>query len=127
MKIYGNWEEGYVLDYHTLSSEFIGYNASGKPKFDAVRTELGELVYQIKYRGKKEKLNELLSIIKSFLDGWNIKNKIDLILPVPPSNHDRIYQPVFELANLVGNYLDKPVDNTALIKKHEFTSQRWAY
>lgn len=34
MRISGAWREGYVLDYHTISSEFIGYNEFGKPMFD---------------------------------------------------------------------------------------------
>ena len=116
IKIFGNWEDGYALDNHMLNSEFLGYDENGKEKFNNIRTEIGELVYQIKYNHNKENLNELLNIMKSFLDAWKIKDKSDLIISVPPSKQNRTYQPVFEIANLIGNYLQKPVDNTILIK-----------
>ena len=116
IKIFGNWDDGYALDHHMLSSEFLGYDENGKEKFNNVRTQIGELVYQIKYNHNKEKLNDLLNIMSSFLDSWKIKDKTDLLISVPPSKQSRTYQPVFEIANLIGNYLEKPVDNTILIK-----------
>ncbi len=43
-RISGSWDEGYVLDLHTISSTLIGHNEFGHPEFDTVRSELGELV-----------------------------------------------------------------------------------
>jgi len=42
------WTEGYVLDYHTVSS-----TPTGDPyyRFDTKRTEPGELLFRLKYRG----------------------------------------------------------------------------
>ena len=116
IKIFGNWDDGYALDNHMLSSEFLGYDENGKEKFNNTRTQVGELVYQIKYNHNKEKLNELLNMMKSFLDSWKIKDKTDLIISAPPSKQNRSHQPVFEIANIIGSYLEKSVDNAILVK-----------
>jgi hypothetical protein len=41
------WVEGYVLDYHTISS-----TPTGDPyyRFNTKRTDLGELLFRFKYR-----------------------------------------------------------------------------
>jgi len=116
IKIFGKWDDGYALDNHMLSSEFLGYDENGKEKFNNTRTTVGELVYQIKYNNQKEKLNDLLEIMSSFLDNWRIKDKADLVISVPPSKNTRVDQPVFEIANTIGNYLGRPTDNTILTK-----------
>ena len=48
----GPWIEGFVLDRHVISSVPIGYLGEHMP-FDTTRSALGELVYQLKYRGSK--------------------------------------------------------------------------
>jgi len=47
--ITGCWTEGFALDFHTLSSEFIGDDEYGHPQFDTKRSEIGELLYRLKY------------------------------------------------------------------------------
>ena len=47
-QILGEWRQGYVLDNHTLRSEFLGYDPVGNPRFDTQRTEVGELLLQAK-------------------------------------------------------------------------------
>nr|CBX31883.1 unknown protein [uncultured Desulfobacterium sp.] len=34
MQNLGNWDLGYVLDWHVESSEFLGHNQFGRPEFD---------------------------------------------------------------------------------------------
>ena len=36
---------------HIRSSEFVGYNEYGHAQFESTRTELGELLYRLKYKG----------------------------------------------------------------------------
>jgi hypothetical protein len=48
--IQGNWDAGFALDKHIISSEFLGNNEAGYPQFNTTRTEVGESVYQLKYR-----------------------------------------------------------------------------
>jgi competence protein ComFC len=45
-KLSGPWTEGYALDLHTASSEFLGYDEFGHEQFNTERTEVGELVYR---------------------------------------------------------------------------------
>lgn len=59
MRVPGSWKEGYVLDYHTKGSDFLGYDEYGHPRFHTVRTEVGELLYRLKYKGRKDALDEL--------------------------------------------------------------------
>ncbi len=42
-EIKGSWDQGFVLDVHTISSTMIGYNEFGHPEFDTVRSQLGNL------------------------------------------------------------------------------------
>jgi hypothetical protein len=62
------WVEGYVLDYHTISS-----TPTGDPyyRFDTKRTELGELLYQFKYRSAgTSALNDIVDTVDQFIRGW---------------------------------------------------------
>ena len=97
-RIYGEWDEGIVLDYHMLKSIFLGYDENGKEKFENTRTELGELIYKLKYQKDISCLSKIIDLVKDTLDEWNIKEKIDVVIPTPPSKGQRIYQPVFEIS-----------------------------
>lgn len=45
------WVQGCrVLDYHTISSVLHGTDEYDNPQFDTRRTEIGELVYILKFR-----------------------------------------------------------------------------
>ena len=44
-EIHGNWRAGYALDFHTVSSHLLPDRT-----YDTERTEIGELVFQVKYR-----------------------------------------------------------------------------
>ena len=60
MKIPGRWREGYVLDFHTLGSTYLGDDESGYPVFDTKRTELGDLLCRLKYRSDVAVLEDLV-------------------------------------------------------------------
>lgn len=49
--MFGAWDDGRSLDRHVCNSELVGYNEYGHPQFDTTRTELGELLYRLKYKG----------------------------------------------------------------------------
>jgi competence protein ComFC len=66
----GSWKEGYVLDYHTKSSDFVGYDEYGHPQFSTVRTPVGELLYRLKYKRQKAALTELVSTAAEFIRRW---------------------------------------------------------
>ena len=106
MKISGAWHQGYILDYHTLSSDFIGHDEFGNPTFDTKRTEVGELLYQLKYRRNVDALKVLVEIAAAFVRQWS--PSVHAIVTVPPTRVRRP-QPVVELATGLGKSLDLPV------------------
>ena len=106
MRVPGSWREGYVLDYHTKSSEFLGYDEYGRPRFETVRTEVGELLYRLKYRGRKDALSDLVAIAADFIRQW--APQIQAVVPVPPSKA-RATQPVMQLAKGLAEALKLPL------------------
>jgi len=106
MRIPGRWREGYVLDYHTRSSDFLGYDEFGHARFETTRTEIGDLLYRLKYKREAEVLDSIVSVAARFVRKWGIH--IDAIVPVPATRLRRL-QPVVEMAKGLGRALDVPV------------------
>jgi len=111
--IKGPWKTGIVLDWHTISSQMIGQNEFGYPIFDSTRSEIGELLYQFKYRNDQNALKKILSVTIEYL-GDKIKNKVDLIIPVPPSNRARTVTK--QIAQGLANELHIDFSGSALMK-----------
>ena len=95
-RIVGKWVSGYALDIHTISSTYMGINESGHDDFATKRSELGELLYRMKYSGDRSVASEIVEVAVAFLQ--RSRNKFDVIVPVPPSGNRRV-QPVLILAN----------------------------
>lgn len=116
-KLTGNWTKGFVLDIHTLSSTFVGYDEFGHEVFDTKRSELGELLYRLKYGADQSVLNDILDTAVDYLtNSWRIVQSLDLIVPVPPSDTNRRSQPVLEVARGIGSRTKIPVLEDALVK-----------
>jgi len=107
-RINGNWTSGYTLDTHTISSTHIGINEFGHDVFDTKRSELGELLYRMKYKEDRSAAPGIVGAAVSILR--RSRNKFDLLVPVPPSG-SRPVQPVLILATGIGRALDLPVAN----------------
>lgn len=105
-----------ALDLHTTSSEFLGYDQNGRAQFDTIRSPLGELLYQLKYRGQRTATQVAAATAEFFDDKPNALARIDVIVPMPPSTA-RSTQPVVEVANALGAKLGKPVIVDAIAKK----------
>lgn len=116
-KLIGNWDGGWALDLHTLYSNIIGPD-----EFDTKRTPIGEELYLLKYRDERNHVVTIAETAAEFLKTKRNEWNIDIIIPVPPSNTTRIYQPVYEIAKSIGMILGIPVDFTAL-KKEKSTLQ----
>lgn len=114
-RITGTNFKGYALDLHTIKSEFSGYGPSGHPCFDTEYTELGTLVNRLKYKKEKDALDEIVNTASKFIVSkeWDI----DLIVPVPPSQADREFQPVYEIAKRIGSRLDIRVSLDCVAKQ----------
>ena len=116
-EIRGNWQSGWALDTHTISSRPLqdgGYNT--------VRTEFGELVFQVKYRYDRSKIQQISEIVTEFVkerftvDGYAVLPYIAAIIPIPPSDTIRDFQPVTEIAQEIGKLLNLPVRTNYLMK-----------
>ena len=105
-KIIGEWREGFALDLHTLSSEFIGHDEFGHPRFDTKRSDIGELLYQLKFKSDKDTVQEIVKAVEEFMKAWD--PAVDILVPVPPSTH-RAVQPVLILANVISERLRIPL------------------
>jgi len=114
MRIPGRWREGYVLDYHTVGSSFLGYDEYGHPVFDTKRTEVGELLFQLKYRSETSALDELAEAAAQFLASWD--PGIEIIIPVPPSRSYRPVQPVIALSEEISKQLNIPLGKDCVTK-----------
>jgi predicted amidophosphoribosyltransferase len=107
-RIYGNFVSGVALDLHTLSSTYLGVNESGHEVYDTVRSEVGELLYRLKYRADQAAGLEIARVASEFI--IRQKFKFGLLVPVPPSAA-RALQPVIFVANAIGASVPLPVAN----------------
>jgi predicted amidophosphoribosyltransferase len=112
-KLEGSWDLGYAMHKHTLSSVYLGDDEHGHPRFDNTRSEPGEALYQLKYRGDWNQIGPLAAQIQTTL--LPLFGKIGLIIPMPASTI-RARQPVDELATELGRITGIPVFNNIVVK-----------
>jgi competence protein ComFC len=94
----GNWMSGKAYDLHTKSSTHLGTDEFGHDRFDNTRSEMGELVYQLKYKHDKSKVEEIVTLLDQI---GGIEN-FDFIIPIPPTNKNRPIKPVELIAVELG-------------------------
>ncbi len=109
-----NFWQGVALDYHTVSSKV---NSEGN--FETIRTELGEALYQLKYTFDSEKIPLIAQVASEYIRKSRIYHEIQAIIPVPPSNFDRPFQPVLELAKSISRKLALPSPQSYVVKIKE--------
>ena len=116
-EIPGNWRAGYALDFHTVSSRLLPDGT-----YDTERTEIGELIFQAKYRYNRSQIQPIAEIAAKFVkekftvNGHRVLPYLDAIIPIPPSDEERPFQPVTEIAAKIGQILDISVISNHLIK-----------
>jgi competence protein ComFC len=115
-KIPGRWINGFALDVHTTSSELVGHDQYGHPQFESKRSELGELLYKLKFRRNRGVIPEIVEVAATFVESY--LPKVDLIIPVPPST-PRKEQPVILLARALGERLHIPISEDCVWKVRE--------
>lgn len=124
-KVYGSWVDGYVLDLHTSGSTYLGDNEFGHPQFETHRTDIGELLYRLKYRADEAAIEPLVEVAVKFIVRWN--RRPTLIVPVPSTNTYRKVQPVPRLAEGIGASLNIPVVPGAVRKRKRFAELKNVY
>lgn len=110
--IKGNWCAGWVLDLHTKSS-----HPSPGGGFDTKRTELGELLYRLKYDGDRRALEPLAKTAAKFISERHIYRSLKAIIPIPPSVTNRSFQPVAVLAASIGKLTKLEAPENYLTRK----------
>ncbi len=127
LRLAGNWRDGWALDLHTTSS-------TKRPDggFDTLYTPVGGDLNQCKFHHDLSKVDSLADAASEFLLTRMILPRIHAIVPVPPSDTSRAYQPVLEIARRVADrtglllapkFLVK-VRSTAQLKGLEDTASR---
>ncbi|MDK9723296.1 MAG: ComF family protein [Sterolibacteriaceae bacterium MAG5] len=112
-EIVGPWDEGWVLDKHSVGSVCIGHNEYGHPVFETTRTEVGEATFQLKYRGDWAQARQLAQAISDHI--YPKLANVGFIVPMPASTQ-RPRQPVTEVANELGKLVKLPVFDKLLLK-----------
>ncbi len=102
----GPWTSGHALDKHTVSSRFIGEDENGRAQFETQRTEVGEAVFQLKYRGDWSQVGRLADA--AVRHGIPNADRITAVVPMPASTA-RARQPVTELASAIAKRLGVPM------------------
>ena len=111
-KISGKWTEGFTLDDHTISSEFLGYDGAGYPRFDTQRTALGECIYQLKNRGGPA--GDIIETAAAFVtEHW--AGRLDCVIAPPPSL-SRPNQPAVLIAKGIADCLGVEYKPAAVTK-----------
>lgn len=105
IRLRGNWDLGYALDQHVISSIPLGEDPFGHQQFDNTRSEIGELMYQFKYQHHHEYIDDIVSSIMTLLDEHPEMRNVQSIIPVPPTM-SRDYQPTIELGKALGKQLN---------------------
>lgn len=109
----GNWDAGYALHKHVLSSTYLGDDEHGHPRFETARSEPGEALYKLKYRSDWTQVGPLADQLRqSLLPRFA---EVGLIVPMPPTVH-RVRQPVIEIATQLGHLAGLPVFTDLLSK-----------
>ena len=116
-KLSGNWKDGYALDVHSIKSVYLGEDEYGHSSYKTERSQIGEALYQLKYKSDKSEIGGISETVCDFiLSKWQNVKDLNFILPVPPSNPYRRFQPVLEIAKSVSLALKKPLSENDLVK-----------
>ena len=127
INLYGRWDNGWALDIHTISSVYLGDDPFGHPRYDTTRSDIGELMYQLKYQVNTNVLPAIVNQVTRFLESKDLLSCIDLIIPAPPTKA-RTFQPVFAIAEAVAKQNNIFFSDDALVKTStlEAKSMDWS-
>ncbi len=102
----GRFVCGYALDKHSRYSTPIGENERGHMQFETVRTDVGEALFQLKYRDDPTQAKKLAQAVADHI--LPRLPRFGLIVPMAASNQ-RAVQPVNLVAAQLGGLIHKPV------------------
>jgi predicted amidophosphoribosyltransferase len=112
-QIQGPWNLGFSLDKHTLNSTYLGDDEHGHARFNTTRSEIGEALYQLKYKSDQSQIAALAAQMAASLG--NHFASTSFVVPMPPSKH-RAIQPLAEIAKQVASIMGVPCLENVLVK-----------
>lgn len=115
-EIKGIWTHGWALDLHTLSSEYIGDNVWGHPMFKNTRSEIGEAINRLKYKGDKSQVDPIVQIMADYIRSKRELDNVSIIIATPPSDMTRSFQPVQAITEGISAMLGIPAPTDYLQK-----------
>lgn len=93
----GQWDDGYALDQYSQGYWRQEVNAQGGKLWEKVRTQAGDLIYRLKYRGEQKAAEPIAEqLANSILSRFG--GSVPYVVPMPPSMA-RDWQPVTELSH----------------------------
>lgn len=104
----GNWKKGFAYDVHTISSTYLGADEYGHEQWETTRSEMGQLIYDLKYKQNTSVVSSIVDLLLK-MDGIEIIDQVDCIVPIPATNPNRTAQPVLEIVCELEKYVDIPV------------------
>lgn len=118
-QIDGNWELGLAMDKHSIRSVPVGYDEWGHMRFETERTEVGESLFQLKYRDDWSQVEPLAQCLAD--NAFPQFSNVGFIVPMAASN-PRARQPVTEIAQELAKLVGKPCFDDLLLKAPGGTS-----
>jgi competence protein ComFC len=115
IRIYGEWDSGFCLDYHTVSSVYVDLD-----QFQTSRTELGEALYRLKYRRQRRYVLPLAETVSDFIRQEILpeEGQIAFLLCVPPTQF-RLLQHLRWLSRKVGKLSGIPFRPGTIVRTRE--------
>ncbi len=105
-RLSGAWHDGWALDLHTAPGAYGSYRY----------TPLGEALYRLKYRQDHAQIDPIACTVAAALRELGLVSVLSGIIPVPPSDTTRSFQPVAALADRIGVLTGLTVLHDALVK-----------
>lgn len=113
IELKGNWKRGFAYDVHTLDSVYMGVDEHGHDSWQTTRSEMGELLYRLKYQGDVSVVGQIVDMLGKYKG----LETMDAIIPVPSTNKQRKIQPVLAIAQALAKRINVPVLDNVLQKQ----------
>lgn len=116
IRLTDGWNQGFALDIHTVRSEVVDVDGYGRPVFNNQRSQIGELLYQLKYQRDRTAVDAIVEVAVKFIKvGWGIGRSLHGVVPVPASKA-RDFQPVMVIARAISTRLEVPFEGNIVSK-----------
>ena len=113
IELNGNWKRGFAYDVHTLDSVYMGVDEHGHDSWQTTRSEMGELLYRLKYQGDASVVGQIVDRLGKYKG----LETVDAIIPVPSTNKQRKIQPVLAIAQALAKRINVSVLDNVLQKQ----------